>query len=173
MALPRKQARFVAEYLIDLNATQAAIRAGYSARNADKIGSQLLGKTRVAEAVTTAQSKRLAKLDISAERVLAELARIGFSDVRSWFDMDGRLKPLNELGDDAARMIASVEVLREKTRKVGNGNGYTVEEAVIKVRAWDKVRALELLAKNLGLLKDRLQVEGMPALQIIRDDSGR
>lgn len=173
MALTRKQQRFVSEYLVDLNATRAAIRAGYSAKNADKIGSQLLGKTRVADAVASGQSKRLSKLDISAERVLSELARIGFSDVRAWFDADGRLRPLTDLTDDAARVVASVEVLREKTRKVGNGNGYTIEEAVVKVRAWDKVRALELLAKNLGLLKDRLQIEGMPGLRIVRDDNGK
>lgn len=68
--LTPKQQRFVDEYLIDLNATQAAIRAGYSQRNADKIGSELLGKTRVKEAVQIAIDKRAKKVEITQEYVL-------------------------------------------------------------------------------------------------------
>ncbi len=67
--LTPKQARFVEEYLLDLNATQAAIRAGYSARNADKIGSELLGKTRVAEAVKAAQQARTERTEITQDEV--------------------------------------------------------------------------------------------------------
>src|SRR5262245_17125953 len=73
--LTRKQQRFVEEYLRDLNATQAAIRAGYSARNADKIGSQLVGKTRVAEAIAAAQTERSEKTRITAARVLQGLLK--------------------------------------------------------------------------------------------------
>ena len=68
-----KQQRFVQEYLIDLNATQAAIRAGYSERTAEQIGHQLLKKTSVAEAVASAQGKVAAKLEITAEKVLRDL----------------------------------------------------------------------------------------------------
>jgi phage terminase small subunit len=71
--LTPKQQRFVEEYLVDLNATQAAIRAGYSQRNADKIGSQLLGKARVAEAVAAAQSRRAKRVEIDADWVLERL----------------------------------------------------------------------------------------------------
>ncbi len=70
-----KQARFVEEYLIDLNATQAAIRAGYSARNADKIGPELLGKTRVAEAVKAAQQARTERTEITQDEVIQGLKK--------------------------------------------------------------------------------------------------
>ncbi len=71
--LTPRQARFVEEYLIDLNATQAAIRAGYSAKNADKIGPELLGKTRVAEAIAKAQAKRSERIAISQDDVVKGL----------------------------------------------------------------------------------------------------
>ena len=71
MRLTAKQARFVEEYMVDLNATQAAIRAGYSARNADKIGSELLGKTRVAAAI---QAKR-AEVSERTGRTVADVMR--------------------------------------------------------------------------------------------------
>ncbi len=68
-----KQARFVEEYLIDLNATQAAIRAGYSANNADKIGSRLVGESRVSEAITEAQAKRSERVTVSQDDVVKGL----------------------------------------------------------------------------------------------------
>src|SRR5262245_28886717 len=75
MPMTPKQTRFVAEYLVDLNATQAAIRAGYSARNADKIGPALLGKSRVAAAVALAQAERARRVQVTADEVLAGLKR--------------------------------------------------------------------------------------------------
>src|SRR5437879_2160483 len=105
--LTAKQQLFVKEYLVDLIATHAAIRAGYSQRNAKQIGYNLLAKPQVARAVAEAQAKRAEKLDITAERVLRELARIGFADPRKLFTEDGRLKPIGELDDETAASIAS------------------------------------------------------------------
>ncbi len=68
--LTPRQTRFVDEYLIDLNATQAAIRAGYSAKNADKIGPELLGKTRVSAAIAEAQAKRSERVSVSQDDVV-------------------------------------------------------------------------------------------------------
>ena len=85
-----KHARFVAEYLVDLNATQAAIRAGYSAKTAEQQGYRLLRNVQIAAAVAEGHRKRLNRLDITAERVLNEVARIAFSDIRAHFD---ELKP--------------------------------------------------------------------------------
>ncbi|WP_082017872.1 terminase small subunit [Leisingera sp. ANG-Vp] len=82
MALTAKQERFVAEYLIDLNATQAAIRAGYSAKTAHSVGHENLRKPEIAKAIQEAQAKRSEKTGITQERVLQELARIGFADIR-------------------------------------------------------------------------------------------
>ena len=80
--LTDKQRTFVAEYLVDLNATRAAIRAGYSARNADKIGPELLGKTRVAAVIAEEQTKRAERTELTQDRVLEELKRIAFGDLR-------------------------------------------------------------------------------------------
>ena len=80
MALTPKQTRFVQEYLIDLNATQAAIRAGYSAKTAFAIGHENLSKPNIAAAITEAQAKRAERAEITADRVLEELGEIGFAD---------------------------------------------------------------------------------------------
>ena len=153
-----RQRRFVAEYLVDLNATRAAIRAGYSKKTATKIGSRLLTKVDVAQAIERGQVKKATTLNITAEAVVRELARIGFSDVRQWFDEDGYLRPVHELDDDVAAALGSIEVHREKTHR--RGRRVRVEESVIKVKAWDKGRALELLAKHFGLIKEQHEHSG-------------
>jgi phage terminase small subunit len=155
--LTPKQERFVAEYLVDLNATQAAIRAGYSAKTADVQGPRLLGNVGVAEAIAAQQAKQLERVNITAEGVLRELAAIGFSDLRAIFDDHGNLRPVNELPDGVAPTIASVEVTKQRTSKAGE---VSTEEWVSKVKAWDKVRALEMLAKHLGLLKENVSHTG-------------
>lgn len=74
-SLTNKQARFVEEYLLDLNATQAAIRAGYSAKTADRIGPELLGKTCVSKAIQQAQSKRSQRTELTQDMVIRGLLR--------------------------------------------------------------------------------------------------
>lgn len=156
-----KRARFVAEYLKDLNATQAAMRAGYRARTARQQGARLLTKADIQQAVQASQHKRLEKLEITSDRVLAEVARIGFSDIRAWFDDKGNLRPVHELSADVAAALGSVEVHREKTRSSdGNEQTVTIEECLVKVKAWDKMRALELLAKHLGIVKEQHEHTG-------------
>jgi phage terminase small subunit len=106
---------------------------------------------KISAAIEERQHKLATKLELSAERVLTELARIGFSDVRGLFDGNGNLCPIHELPDDVAAFVASVQVTTHIRR---SANGTTV---TLKVRLWDKVRALELLMRHLGLLKERLQ----------------
>src|SRR5690242_10610123 len=79
-----KQERFIAEYLIDLNATQAAIRAGYSARTAAEIGAENLKKPQIAEALKAKQDELRQKTGITQERVLGELAKIGFANMQDY-----------------------------------------------------------------------------------------
>ena len=76
--LPAKRQRFVEEYLIDLNATQAAIRAGYSAKTAGSIGEEILKKPEIQEAIQAAMKARSERTEITADRVLKELGRIAF-----------------------------------------------------------------------------------------------
>lgn len=153
--LPPRQARFVQEYLKDLNATQAAIRAGYSAKTADVCGPRMLGFAGVASAIQVAQEKLAAKNELTVERIVEELRRIGVSDLRALFDEAGNLRPINTLPDHVAAAIASVEVV---SRPVAGGDKGDIEY-VHKVRAWDKPRALELLGKYLGILVDRQKHE--------------
>jgi phage terminase small subunit len=159
-----KQARFVAEYLIDLNATQAAIRAGYSEKTANRIASHLLSKVDIADAVAAGKAKQLQSADVSAVRVLRELSRIAFSDLRDMFTDAGNLKSPDEWSDEAAAAISGIELDVKRTRKVSpnDSDGTWESEGLAKIKRWDKLRALEMLAKHLGVLKDAGDGGGQP-----------
>lgn len=149
--LTPKQARFVAEYLVDLNATQAAIRAGYSMKTADSIGLQLLRKTQVASAIQRGQEERAQRVEVTQDMVVRELARVAFSDARRLFREDGSLKAPHELDDDTAAALASIEILEEYA---GSGKERCLVGYTKKVRRWDKTKALELLGRHLSMWKD-------------------
>lgn len=155
MALNPKQQRFVAEYLVDLNATQAAIRAGYSAKWAEKNATRLTGNDGIAAAIAVGQSKGLAKLELTADMVKDRLRLLAFQDIRSLFDVAGNLKPIHELDDAAAAMVAGLEVIK-KNAAAGDG----IIDTVHKVRVVDPVKALEMLAKHFGLLTERVEHSG-------------
>ena len=158
--LTPKQQRFVAEYLIDLNGTQAAIRAGYSPATANEQAARLLAKDSVSQAVSEAQKASLERIWITADRVKQELARLAVSDVRGYVDAKGHLKNLHDLTDDQAAALASIEVTKERTYTKGNEDS-TVIEYTTKVKSWDKLKALDLLSRHFGLLKD-----DAPAVQV-------
>lgn len=147
--LTAKQQRFVEEYLIDLNATQAAIRAGYSARNAGKIGPELLGKTRVAEAVSKAIATRSRRTGINQDRVLRELAKVAFVNAADVIDIDEAALRSDANRDDTAA-IASVKV-----KTIPTEAGDIVER---EVKTYDKLKALELIGKHLGMFKDKVDM---------------
>lgn len=155
MSLNPRQARFVAEYLVDLNATQAAIRAGYSPRTAQEQSSRLLSKAIVAEAVAAGASKQLTKLDLTADMVKERLKLLAFQDIRALFDERGNLRPIHELSDAAAAMVGGVEVIK-KNAAAGDG----VIDTVHKVKVVDPVKALEMLAKHFGLLTEKVEHTG-------------
>ena len=144
--LTAKQERFVSEYLIDLNATAAARRAGYSDRNADKIGPGLLGKSRVAAAISAAIKRRAAAADVKAKNVLRELCVVGFGDIgsiASW-DSDGNLsiKPSAELTRDQLALLGEI------TMDERYGDDGKVKSRRLKVKLHDRLRALEQIAKD-------------------------
>jgi phage terminase small subunit len=151
--LTPKQARFVQEYLIDLNATQAAIRAGYSAKTAEWQGPQLLGKTHVAQAIQEGMKRRSERTEITQDRVLKEVARLAFLDIRKAFNTDGSLKPLHELDDDTAAAIAGMDVI-----EIGGGEDSL--SALKKIKLSDKKGALELLMRHMGMLNDKVKLQG-------------
>ncbi|MGB5834806.1 MAG: terminase small subunit, partial [Thiohalocapsa sp.] len=154
--LTLKQQRFVDEYMVDLNATQAAIRAGYSPRTAEVYAWQLLQKPLVQTAVNDAVARRSTRTQIKADDVLREIARLAFSDIRGLFDEKGNLKPIHELPDDATAALSSFDVV---TRRIPGGEAAEVEY-VAKVKLWDKRGSLELLGKHLKLFTDKIDVGG-------------
>lgn len=147
--LTEKQQRFVDEYLIDLNATQAAIRAGYSAKSADKIGSELLGKTRVVEAISKKMADRSKRTGVNQDRVVLELAKIAFVNAADVIDPESATIREGATADDTAA-IQSVKVKVIPTKE---GEGVERE-----IRLNDKLKALELLGKHLGMWNDKLDV---------------
>ena len=151
--LTPKQSAFVAEYLIDLNATQAAIRAGYSAKTAAVIGVENLRKPNIDAAIQEAKQKRAERTEISQDNILAEIAKIAFSDVRRIFKPDGSLIPISDLSDEAAACVAGCDLVT-----VSRGEGDV--EYVAKVKLTDKLKALELAARHLGMFKDKLDLTG-------------
>lgn len=150
MALTEKQQRFVEEYLIDLNATQAAIRAGYSQDSASETGYENLRKPQIANAIAEAKSARSERTQITQDRVLREIARLGFSDLRKTMTDDGALLSPHDWDDDTAAAIAAIEVVTTYTGETDE-NGNKVPEYTKKIKTWDKNSALEKLAKHLGI----------------------
>lgn len=133
------------EYLVDLNATQAAIRAGYSKRTAGSQSCDLLKRPRIQDAISRGAQKRAERTELKADDVVRELMLLGFSDVGDAFDENGRMRPLREMGP-TRRVLASVEVDDRE------------EGPVRKVRLWDKLKALELLGRHLQLFIDKTDI---------------
>ena len=157
-----KQQRFVEEYLLDLNATQAAIRAGYSKRTASSIGEENLRKPEISEAIQEAKARRSERTQITQDRVLQELARIAFFDLRKLYRADGSLKAMHELDDEAAAVLAGVDVV-----EMAGGAEFGGEEGAKhipmftkKAKIPDKVAALGLAMRHLGMLKDKVEHSG-------------
>jgi phage terminase small subunit len=159
--LTPKQERFVAEYLVDLNATQAAIRAGYSAKTARSIGHELLTKPDIQDAITTGRATLAEKTGITQERVLKEYARLGFLDIRKAFDENGHLKPISELDDDTAAAIAGIDIVENQCGAEISADGIrTVESYTKKLKIADKKGALDSIARHLGMFNDSLTLKG-------------
>lgn len=133
--LTDKQAAFVHEYVRDKNATQAAIRAGYSSKTAASIGEENLRKPEIRKAVNAALAEVEQKSMMESERLRREIARIAFSDPRKIIGTDGRIKRLDELDDDTAAAVAAYEVDKD---------------GVVKYKFWDKNSAQERASKILG-----------------------
>lgn len=158
--LTPKQARFVEEYLTDLNATQAAIRAGYSQRRADALGYENLRKPEIKDAIEAYQRERSARTGVTADRVVQEIARVAFaslSDVMTWGPAGAKVRPNDEITPDSAAAIAEI----------------TETNTGIKVKLHNKVAALEQLAKHVGLYQDRASPAAADAVIFYLPDNGR
>lgn len=160
--LTAKQKRFVEEYLIDLNATQAAIRAGYSPNSARDIGSENLTKPHIRARVEEALAERSKRTGINADRVVRELARIAFVNAADLINFETATIAEGASEDDTAA-IASVRV---KTIPTDAGEGVERE-----IRICDKLKALELLGKHLGMFNNDPE-SNVPVTVVINYDYG-
>lgn len=156
--LTEKQKIFIAEYLVDLNATQAAIRAGYSPRSARTIASRNLARPAIAAAIAEAQAKRLAALEMSAEAVLRELSAIARANIFDYMRLGPDGEPIVDFsGLDRERAAALSEVTVEDFTEGRGENKRDVRR--VKFRMHDKLAALDRLAKHYGLLRERVSHE--------------
>ena len=161
--LAPKHARFVEEYLVDLNATQAAIRAGYSAKNADVVGPRLLGNVGVAAAITAGQAKRSERMEITADMLVRELWIIGHSDIKDYLTIDegGSIiaKMFEEMPDGASRALEMIEENRT-IKESADGKDSNIVNSKIRFKMHSKLGAIELIAKLLGFMKDKVEHTG-------------
>ena len=160
LKLTPKQRFFVQEYLIDLNAKQASIRAGYRPTNAEFQGHQLINNPKVKQAIKLAMYERELRTKVTQDRVIEELAKIAFlnpTDVINEYDASLHTGATRE--DTAA--ISSIRVKRIPARE-----GFGVER---EIKLYDKIRALELLGKHLGLFNDKLNITADTVVRIVDD----
>lgn len=173
MALNDKQRRFVDEYLIDLNATQAAIRAGYSEKTAGSQGFDLLKKPEIADAIHSAMQERAERTEITQDRVLKELAKIGFSDIRrviAWGESVACRDP------DTEEMTISNGVSLVNSGEVDDDTAAAISEISqtaqgIKLKLYDKRAALVDIGRHLGMFTDKVEhtgKDGAPLLEGIK-----
>ena len=170
--LNNKQTRFAQEYLVDLNGTQAAIRAGYSPRTANEQASRMLANVNVSNYIAELRSNQQERTQISADMVINELAKIAFSDVSRVFTTDNRLLDVDQMDAKDTAAIASIEV--EETTEIDDAGEPFTAGATKKVKLWDKLKALDSLAKHFGLYeKDNKQKEAAAVTIFQLPDNGR
>jgi phage terminase small subunit len=167
----QKLAIFVAEYISNGgNGAQAAIKAGWSKACAAQNANRALRNAYVQEALKQHRARLADELaekhGLTVDRILGELRRLALSDVRKLFNADGTMKPLHDLDDDTAAMIAAVDVQEVKV------DGSAIAQ-VKKVKLWDKNSALDKAMKHLGLYeRDNEQGNKQFTLNVDRDDEG-
>lgn len=144
--------RFVGEYLVDFNATAALMRCGWSPHTANQNSVYFLRKPHVRAAIEKGIKRMEAHNVVSATRILEEVLRIATADPRRVMNDDGSMKQLQELDEDTARAVASLEVVTTP------GRGEEPPTITHKLKFWDKGRATNTLLKSLGKLIDGVQV---------------
>ena len=161
-SLTPKQAQFVAEYLIDLNATQAAIRAGYSAKTAHVQGPRLLDVVAVAEAIDAAKSKREEATQIDANWVLQRLAVEAEADIADLYDETGAVKPVHHWPKIWRQgLVAGI-----KHQELRDSEGNRTGEFIVDIKISDRIRRLELIGKHVRVnaFQEQVAVTGLGAL---------
>ena len=165
--LTDKQKRFVEEYLIDLNAAAAARRAGYSEHTDRAIACELMQKESIQDAIAEAQAERSHRTRITQDRVLLELARIGFADIRKLFTWDAEraaFVPSVDISDDDAAAISEIQ---SESTSCTTEDGVTETKVKLKLKLNDKQTALDKIMRHLGMFED--DGPGKDADELARD----
>ena len=150
-----KQKRFVEEYLIDLNATQAAIRAGYSEKTAYSSGQRLLKHVEIQAAIQKRQSKRAVRTEVTQDRLINELAWLGFSDLRKVATWDTT--------PDSIKLTGSADIDDDTAAALSE---FSLTPTGFKVKLHDKLGALDKLARHLGMYSEAQDTGEAPSLNI-------
>ena len=158
--LTAKQRRFVDEYLVDFNVTQAAIRAGYSKRSAHVTGAETLRNPKVAAEIARRQRDLQVRTEVSQDRVVRELMRIAFADMADY----AQVQPYAVVNEDGIEVVKQV-VTFTKTSALTDDQRAAIAaikqtSSGIEVKLCDKLKALELLGRHIGMFNDKLEVKG-------------
>ena len=160
MKLTPKQIRFVDEYLVDFNATQAAIRAGYKANTAHVIGAENLRKPKIAEEIARRQKDLQRRTEVTQERVVKELARIAFANIADYVHVETQTRTKDDGTETTYQivMLSETEDLSADQRAALS----TVKQSVngVEIKLHDKIKALELLGRHIGMFNDKLSLSG-------------
>lgn len=149
--LTAKHKRFCEEYLVDLNAGRAAERAGYSKKTADQTASRLLRNVKISDFIKKLQNKLSEKTEITAEKVIQELAKVGFSNIQDFINEGNSIQDISKVDEPKAAAVSAIET-SESTSKDGTVTVNT------KFKLYNKVDALEKIGRHLGIFeKDNQQ----------------
>ncbi len=167
--LTEKQTMFVREYLLDLNATQAAIRAGYSAKTAEQQGSRLLSNAKVAKAISEEKARRNERVQIDADYVLGRLVEVDQMDVLDIMEDDGGMKPISEWPRIWRQFIQGLDIAELFE---GRGDEREMIGLLKKIKIPDKLKNLELLGKHVSVqaFRDKLELEGKVEIETYSDE---
>lgn len=168
--------RFVDEFMIDRNATEAAIRAGYSKPSAGAIGCRLLKDVKICAEINKRSAEQSTRLQITADRIMQEYERLALLDPIDLFRPDGSMKDLSEMPEDARRAIVGIEIreLKDGTAALDGGGGiHALETTLKKIKLADKKGALDSLAKIMGMMKERVEVSGSIRLEDLVAGGGK
>lgn len=160
--LNARQQLFVIEFMKDLNATQAAIRAGYSAHTANEMGAENLAKPSIRLAIAEAVANRKERIQVDADFVLRELVALASVDLAAAYDENGNLKDIHDIPIEVRKAIAGVEVFEEYQ---GTGAEREYIGQTKKLKLWDRPKALEMLGRHLALFNDKLQISGSVTIE--------
>lgn len=166
MKLTEKQRSFIEEYLVDLNATQAALRAGYSEKTAYSQGQRLLKNVEIQDIIQERMKERSKRTEVTSDRVVEELAKIAFSDLKDFVHWDENGVTILDSEHVDGSVLAEIS---ETTNIQTFPNGGESERIQKKVKPHDKMKALEMLGKHLGMFKETVQHEGKLGVTIVDD----